>query len=576
MNSTKDLFQEELIERLFWFIRLRWLAVAGVLLGIFLANVWGFVESLAPLVVLSLVLLGLNILFYSHATRIRENPKSVTANARVQIICDLIILTLLIHFSGGAENPFLFFFVFHTILASILLERRESYVFAFTAILLFGTMIFLEYTGIVTHHCMLLHRDPFTGIIVVPELWKNVSYLSVTFFVFVTTLLISTYLTGSVATRLRERSRRLGALQEELLRVEKDKWRAVLECMREGVVFVDNEGKVTFYNASAPDIKDVALMDCRPVNAPDGLEERLELFRKDNIHDFSRTLTIDGRVYESTCSSINDSEGRYLGKVIVSRDITDRKEMERRLMHQEKMTVIGKMAAGIAHELNNPLGVVSMYTQIAINKVLPGEPIHDYLDTIKRNTEVCKKVIQGLLTYSRTGPTYRRSVDLNECIKDVLFMCKPLMDKQGSTLELEQDPGLPEYEGDSDQLRQVFMNIVINAVHAMEGGGRLKVITEVCGFDSAKTIRIVFRDTGKGISAKDLPGIFEPFFTTKPEGVGTGLGLSTCKSILEGHGGAINVDSEEGKGSQFTILLPLKKDVSRLEEAPAERHVGLV
>ncbi len=523
------------------------------------------------------MLLGLNILFYSHATRIRENPKLVTANARVQIICDLIILTLLIHFSGGAENPFLFFFVFHTILASILLERRESYIFAFTAILLFGTMIFLEYTGIAAHHCMLLHRNPFTGIITVPELWKNVSYLSVTFFVFVTTLLISTYLTGSVATRLRERSRKLGALQEELLRVEKDKWRAVLECMREGVVFVDNEGKVTFYNASASDIKDVALMACRPVSAPDGLEERLELFRKDNIHDFSRTLTIDGRVYENTCSSINDSEGRYLGKVIVSRDITERKEMERRLMHQEKMTVIGKMAAGIAHELNNPLGVVSMYTQIAINKVLPGEPIHDYLDTIKRNTEVCKKVIQGLLTYSRTGPTYRRSVNLNECIKDVLFMCKPLMDKQGSTLELEQDPGLPEYEGDPDQLRQVFMNLVINAVHAMEGGGRLKVITEVCnGVNSAETIRIVFRDTGKGISPKDLPGIFEPFFTTKPEGVGTGLGLSTCRSILEGHGGAINVDSEEGKGSQFTILLPLKKDVSRLEEAPAERHVGLV
>ncbi|MFQ5862143.1 MAG: nitrogen regulation protein NR(II) [Candidatus Brocadiales bacterium] len=576
MSLTKDLFQEELIERLFWFIRLRWLAVGGVLSAVLLADRWGLVESLTPLVVISLVLLGLNLLFHFHATRVRENPWWVTVNARVQIVCDLIILTLLIHFSGGAENPFLFFFVFHTILASILLERRESYIFAFTAILLFGTMILFEYTHIVPHHCMLLHKNPFTGV-VVPELWENPVYLFVTFFVFVATLLISTYLTGSVATRLRERSRRLRALQEELLRVEKDKWRAIIECMREGVVFVDAEGKVTFYNASAADIKDAALLDCYPVSAPKGLEERLELFRKENSYDFSRTLTIEGRVYESTCSSINDSEGRHLGKVIVSRDITERKEMERRLMHQEKMTVIGKMAAGIAHELNNPLGVISMFTQIALKKVLPGEPLRDYLDTIKRNTDTCKKSIQGLLTCARMAPVHRSKVNLNECIKDVLSMCKPLMEKQEITLTTNLDQRLPKYEGDPDQLRQVFMNLVINAVQAMEGGGRLTVLTEACSENgSVKALRVGFKDTGTGVSPKDLPRLFEPFFTTKPEGVGTGLGLSTCKNILEAHGGTIGVDSEEGKGCQFTVLLPLKEGICELEEAPTEKPVGLV
>ena len=573
VNSTKDLFQQELIERLFWFIRLRWLAAGGALLAVLLANAWGLVESLAPLVVISSALLGLNLLFYLHASKVRENPRWVTANARVQIICDLIILTLLIHFSGGVENPFLFFFVFHTILASILLERWESYVFAFTAMLLFGTMILFEYVQMVPHHCMLLHHNPFTGT-TISELWKNPAYLVVTFFVFATTLLISTYLTGSVATRLRERSRRLNALQEELLRVEKDKWRAVLECMREGVVLVDNEGKVAFYNASASGIKDAALTDCHPASALGCRVEHPELVKKDDSHNFSRTLEVGGRVYESTCSSINDSEGRHLGRVIVSRDITDRKEMERKLMHQEKMTVIGKMAAGIAHELNNPLGVISMFTQIAMKKVLPGGPIHEYLDTIRRNTDVCKKVIQGLLTYSRMAPTHRRNINLNECIRDVLFMCKPLMEKQEITLETRLSPDIPEYKGDPDQLRQVFMNIVINAVQAMEGGGRLNVLTDVRnGNGSAKTLRIVFTDTGIGISPEDLPAIFEPFFTTKPEGIGTGLGLSTCKNILEGHGGTISVDSKEGEGSQFTILLPLEEVLSEMEEVPAEKHL---
>lgn len=574
MTSAKDLFQEELIERLFWFIRLRWLAAGGVLSAILLANRWGLVESLTPLVDITLVLLGLNVLFYFHAARVRENPRWVAVNARVQIVCDLIILTLLIHFSGGAENPFLFFFVFHTILASILLERWESYFFAFTAILLFGTMILLEYTQVIPHHCMLLHNNPFTGIRA-PELWQNPTYLSVTFLVFVATLLISTYLTGSVATRLRERSRRLRALQEELLRVEKDKWRAVIECMREGVIFVDTKGKVTFYNASATDIKDAALIDCRPSSV---LGERLGLFGRDDSHGFSRTLTIGGRVYESTCSSIKDSEGKYLGHVIVSRDITERKEMERKLMHQEKMSVIGKMAAGIAHELNNPLGVISMFTQIAMKGVSNGEPLREYLETIRRNTDVCKKVIQGLLTYARTAPTHRRSIDINECIRDVLFMCKPLMEKQEITLEARLEEGVPRYEGDPDQLRQVFMNLAINAIQAMEGGGRLSVVSELCGDkgNSATSLRIIFKDTGTGISPDNLPKLFEPFFTTKPEGVGTGLGLSTCKNILEGHGGTIGVESQEGKGSQFTVLLPIRKDNSRLEEAPAERPVGLM
>ncbi|MEE9201043.1 MAG: ATP-binding protein [Candidatus Brocadiales bacterium] len=575
MNLTKDLFQEELIERLFWFIRLRWFAAGGVLVAIWLANMGGLIETLPPLVVISLVLLGLNALFYFHANSVRENPARVATNARMQIISDLVILTLLIHFSGGAENPFLFFFVFHTILASILLGRRESYIFAFTAMILFGTMVLLEYSSIVPHHCVLLHSQ-FIGI-KVPDLWKNPVYLFITFFVFATTLLISTYLTNSVATRLRERSRWLRALQEELLRVEKDKWRAVLECMREGVVFVDNEGKVTFFNASASEIKDVALTQCYPSGDGKAPEEGVESCGKDNSSDSSCTLEIGGRVYESTSSSIEDSEGKQLGKVIVSRDITERKEMERKLIHQEKMTVIGRMASGIAHELNNPLGVISMFTQIAVKKVMPGEPVREYLDTISRNTDICKKVIQGLLTYARTGPTHSESVDLNQCVQDVLYMCKPLMDKHNVVLETELDLDLPKYEGDPDQLRQVFMNLAMNGIQAMEGGGKLKVTSEISGrADSNKTIRIIFKDEGEGISHKELSKIFEPFYTTKPEGVGTGLGLSICKNFLEGHGGTIIVDSEEGKGTRFIILLPLKKGAGKLEEAPSEKSAGLV
>ena len=558
MNPSRDLFQEELIERLYWFIRLRWFAVAGVLGVVWVAYDWGIVDSPTPFVVISLILLVLNVLFSIHADRAKEHPQWATINARVQIICDLLGLLALLHFSGGAENPFLFYFVFHTILASILLERRESYFFALTTIILFGMLVFLEYTGVLPHHPLVKYKNPFVSL-AIPTWWKDPVYLTGILFVFATTVLFSTYFTVSVATKLRERSRRLKALQEELLRTEKDKWKAIIECMKEGVIYVDNGGKIDFYNASAADVKELTLSACYPAHGHEALGEQVE-----DPSCSNRILQAGGRVYESTCSPIRDSEGKHLGTVLVNRDITERREMEKRLMHQEKMTVIGKLAAGIAHELNNPLGVISMFTQMALKKVPNGNPLQEYLDTIKRNTDVCKKVIQSLLSYARMVPVHPRDINLNDCVTDVLFMCRPLVEKHGIRLETELYKGLPLFKGDPDLLRQVFMNIVVNAIQALEKGGRLRVASDVLQEDSTlEAVRLVFEDNGPGIAPEHIARLFEPFFTTKPEGAGTGLGLSTCKNIVERHGGFMQVESEVGKGSRFTVVLPVKGEFTR-------------
>ncbi|MFN3466653.1 MAG: two-component system sensor histidine kinase NtrB [Candidatus Brocadiales bacterium] len=374
----------------------------------------------------------------------------------------------------------------------------------------------------------------------------------------------STYFTVSVATRLRERSRRLKALQEELLRTEKDKWRAIIECMKEGVIFVDNGGKIDFYNASASAIKDEALSACYPDCVHEAPVEHVEASEGNDPSSFSRILQVGGRVYESTYSSIRDSEGKHLGMVLVNRDITERREMERKLMHQEKMTIIGKLAAGIAHEMNNPLGVISMFTQMALKKVSSDSPIQEYLYTIKRNTDVCKKVIQSLLSYARMVPVHPRNINLNDCVTDVLFMCRPLLEKHGIRLETDLSKGLPDVKGDPDLLRQVFMNIVVNAIQALEGGGRLRVSSDTLREDGdTEAVRLVFEDNGSGITPEHMARLFEPFFTTKPEGAGTGLGLSTCKNIVEGHGGFIRVESEVDKGSRFTVVLPVKGEFGR-------------
>jgi signal transduction histidine kinase len=563
VHPSKDLFQEELIERLYWFIRLRWFAVAGVVGVAWVAYHWELIDSPSSFIIVAFVLLTLNILFSIHADRVKEHPGWATINARVQIICDLVCLLLLLHFAGSAENPFLFYFIFHTILASILLERRESYFFAFTTIILFGMLMLLEYKGILLHHPLLNYKNPFVSL-AGPEWWKDPVYLASIFFVFATTVLFSTYFTVSVATKLRERSRRLKLLQEELLRTEKDKWKAIIECMKEGVVFVDNEGKIAFSNASASAIKEATVSACYPICTQHHGVEMGESTKPEGHSGFHRELHLGGRVYESTCSCIKDSEGRHLGEVLVNRDITERREMERRLMHQEKMTVIGKLAAGIAHELNNPLGVISMFTQMSLKKVSDGNPLQEYLDVIKRNTDVCKKVIQSLLSYARMAPVHPRAINLNECVMDVLFMCKPLMEKQGIWLETDLFNGIPNFKGDPDLLRQVFMNLVVNAIQALESGGRLRVVSDTLRDEGElEAIRLVFEDNGSGIAPEHMARLFEPFFTTKPEGMGTGLGLSTCKNIVEGHGGVIEVESEVGKGSRFIVILPVKGELDR-------------
>ncbi|HHT9153635.1 MAG TPA: two-component system sensor histidine kinase NtrB [Candidatus Hypogeohydataceae bacterium YC40] len=563
MNQSKDLFQEELIERLYWFIRLRWFAVAGVLGVVWVAYSWKLVYSTAPFIIISLILLALNFLFSIHANRAKEHPRWTAINARVQITSDLLCLLLLLHYAGGAENPFLFYFIFHTILAGILLERRESYFFAFTTIFLFGTLVFMEYTSLLPHYPLLAYKNPFVSLLG-PEWWKQPVYLTGILFVFATTVLFSTYFTVSIATRLRERSRRLKTLQEELLRMEKDKWKAVIECMNEGVVFVDNEGKIAFYNASAAALKEAAFNECYPASMNEHKTplEQMEILKNDNPDNSHRILNVGGRLYENACSTIKDSEGKPFGVVLVSRDITERKEMEKKLMHQEKMTVIGKLAAGVAHELNNPLGVISMFTQMALKKISNDNPLQEYLDIIKRNTDTCKKVIQSLLSYARMVPVHPRNINLNECLMDVLFMCRPLLEKHGIKLETELSKEPIDFKGDPDLLRQVFMNIVVNAIQAQEKGGKLRVVSDNLQDDGIlEAVRIVFEDNGPGIAPEHMAKLFEPFFTTKPEGVGTGLGLSTCKNIVEGHGGFIQVESEVGKGSRFAVVLPIRGEL---------------
>ncbi len=247
--------------------------------------------------------------------------------------------------------------------------------------------------------------------------------------------------------------------------------------------------------------------------------------------------------------------------VCTYRDITDEREMTRRLIESEKMAAVGQLAGGVAHEINNPLGGILAFSQLM--KRDAGRPAEDMesLALIEESALRCKRIVESLLKFSRRSKDEdRRAFDISRCCEDATVLFKAqLKANPRAKLELKLACGLPEVHGDPGQVGQVVLNLLQNGLYALprqEG-----VLTVETGQELERCF-IRVSDTGSGIDSKHLPRIFEPSFTTKPPGEGTGLGLSIAYRIVEDHGGAFHVETELGKGTRFTVFLPIPLKVA--------------
>jgi len=266
--------------------------------------------------------------------------------------------------------------------------------------------------------------------------------------------------------------------------------------------------------------------------------------------------------------------------------LKDLKEAQAQLIQAEKMAGIGQLAAGVAHELNNPLGGILGYCQFALEKItkkplkeLTGEDISSYsqyLKDIEQQSKRCKAIIQSLLKFSRASVKEDfEPIDINSILKETFTFVNHQMEKHKVKLEEVLSPSLPRISGNTSQLQQVFTNLILNAIQVMPDGGRLTVLDKLS--EDKRSLEISFADTGEGISKENLSKIFEPFFTTKKVGQGTGLGLSVSYGIVKEHGGDIQVESTVGKGTTFTVILPLGKESNKTESKDQKvHHEGVV
>lgn len=231
------------------------------------------------------------------------------------------------------------------------------------------------------------------------------------------------------------------------------------------------------------------------------------------------------------------------------------KELEAALAQQGKMASLGVLSSGVAHEINNPLGVILGYAGYLEKKISKDDPMYTFINDIKRESKRCKKIVQDLLSYSRTPKPVLEPVNINRLLRQIIDFSRNHTDLYHVSISQEFSPEIPMISADADQLRQVAINLLLNAGSAMTNRGEIKVTTLL---EQDTFIRIDFADQGEGISEENLGKIFEPFFTTKARG--TGLGLAITKQIIDMHQGEIFIDSELGVGTTVSIRLPLVRE----------------
>ena len=367
---------------------------------------------------------------------------------------------------------------------------------------------------------------------------------------------------------------------EEELRETNEFFRNLIERSVDGIIATDMKGNIFIFNKGAEDLTGYSgsevvgklhITDLYPKGMAKQVMEKLRSSEYGGVGKLTPIpLTILNRAGDQvpiqlSAALIYDRSGQEVATVGIFTDLRPRLQMEKKLeethlqlVSSEKMASLGKLAAGIAHEINNPLGGILIYSSLLMEDLPPDDPKKPDLEKIVQEAGRCKEIVKSLLEFARQTEPKKESVDINRAITGGLFFLENQALFHNIRITKRLDPSLPWVIGNAGQLKQVFLNIIINAAEAMHGSGELTLTT----FPSPDhtSIFMEFTDTGEGIPEENLSRIFEPFFTTRDVGKGTGLGLATSYGIVESHGGKIGVKSKVQEGTTFTIELPVRAE----------------
>jgi len=477
-----------------------------------------------------------------------------TLQAYVQITGDILVTTVVVYLTGGLESIFSFMYMLAVINAGILLKKRGGVLTASVAVIFYGTLLDLHYFGYIHPYYTRLYS---------PMFFRPVDVLF-KIFINACAFYLVAFLTGYLSQQAEESRLKLEAKQSDLERLE-DLNESIVQSIATGLMTLGPGGEIFSLNPAGERILGLEFAEVQGRKFAQavpqlGIPPENEIRTGQGRSWHASYVRADGQelYLELALLSLRDRTGAPWGDLLVFQDKTRIRQMEEEVKRVEKLAVVGELAAGIAHEIRNPLASLSGSFQM-LEAGLKDDPVQNRLLTIiRREVEHLSHIVNDFLLFARPRSGLAGRIDLSRTLEENLRMFEHQLDFNGGILVTwELQPGV-EVLFDPHQLEQIMWNLLRNAAEAMPDGGSITVKAGLDASDRRWAV-VTVADTGQGMAPEDLPKIYDPFFTTKARG--SGLGLSIVSRILEDGGGRISVASQPGRGAVFTIHLPAAGEV---------------
>jgi two-component system sensor histidine kinase PilS (NtrC family) len=487
--------------------------------------------------------------------------------AFIQIIIDQLFITVLIYFTGGIESFFPIAYIFSIIASSTIFYRRGALLSASLSSLLYGLLLLLQ---------LHLWISPLGGSSI-----YDASKIFYSLIIYMAAFYIVAILSGAISEELKKNKKELIQKQVDYNQLEAFN-QNIIQSLDSGLLTIDLSGNINFLNRTAEKIlnrnqdslKDTSIYDL--FAKIDEVVRQVRMKPPECSFDYQRYETLltnhDGKkIYLGfSISPLTDPDGALIGHTLIFQDVTRFKEMEDQIKRVDKMAAVGALAAGMAHEIRNPLASLSGSIQMLRSELTLDDSQHHLMEITLRESERLNALITDFLLFAQPPQSHKVLYPIGRILEETLdlFVHSPSFHDGIRVLRPSPQEEIRVWI-DPDQMKQVFWNLFINAAQSMSDGGQIQVQLRRGNALGAtgpslsslardkEWVKISISDSGTGIAAEEKEKIFEPFFTTKENG--TGLGLSIVHKIIENHKGLIKVDSEVGRGSTFSVFLPAEQ-----------------
>ena len=480
--------------------------------------------------------------------------EDLTKNIYLQMAVDVILITALIFVTGNIQIDYSLFYTLVIIYSVIFIGRKGGLIVASVASIFYGLFVNIQFHELVSF---------------VP----SVKYYSVNQIDVLNNLLlhiVSFYILAFLASFVVEQEKKTRSLLEEkesefnqldLL------FRSIVESVYTGVMTVDLQGTIKTFNRAAEEITGFPRSSIQNLKVKEVFPGLLPFLNEETMNEQIKSrieVVIMGKAENDinlglSVSPLKGKHDKQIGNILIFQDLTKIKQMESKLEKSKNLALIGEMAAGLAHEIRNPLSAITGSIELLKQELQSDGTDRRLMEIILRGKDQLESFARDFLLLSRPIPVVREPVDINQVVQEVLDFIKLNKDWAVKIKILKDLADDVVALANKEQVRQIVNNLVINAIHAMEEGGVLSIETKTVTLDDQKEYaEIVISDTGCGIEEKDLQRIFEPFFTKKAKG--TGLGLSIVNHIVDGYEGKINMESYVNQGTTCTVYLPVNRE----------------